>query len=153
MEHQQHHHEHNHDHGEHCGCGCHDAHHTHVHEHDTENQKFINDTMIFSKTWEYSIDRPAAARQLEEKAHSLFMQLGDDFSVEGVILGHIKGVIKTEPETFYALSMTRQGQTDITASKLWSADNEVTSYSFTLNILSMVHKPVDEKHLHEAMKI
>ncbi|SHJ34894.1 hypothetical protein [Parasporobacterium paucivorans] len=165
--HEHEHHGHNHsEHGENCDCGCHSGHgdhphhehdhhehhhHEHDHGHDGDYEKFIENTMVLSRSWNYSVQNPVSLRILEEKAKALFLDLGTQFSVEGIILGHIKGVIKTGADSFYSLSMTREGQTDVTASKNWTPDHEAAEYTFTINILSMKHIPVEEEYLHKAM--
>ncbi|MBR6812681.1 MAG: hypothetical protein IKM51_04845, partial [Oscillospiraceae bacterium] len=106
-------HEHHHHHDHECDdpdCSCHDHHHDH--------EDVVNNTMVLSRTKEFSFDVPVSTDELKARGEKTFLHIGSLVAFEGVIVGHIKGVIQADGGSI-AFSTTRTDAVDITPLSGW----------------------------------
>ena len=143
------HHHHHHHHDDECDDpNCTDPHH---HHHNNKHEDLIKDSLIMSRTRSFAPESPVSASALREMGEKTFIHLGDILCVEGVIAGHLKGVIETQNGSL-ALSLTRAGVVDVTELGGWKELTNVESYSMTVNIMSIVPAELSEDDLFIAMK-
>ena len=154
--------DHHHHHGGHeCGdpdCTDH-RHHHHVGQkcgdpdcavcHD-EHEDLINDSLVISHTRSFSPGRAETTDSLREKGIKTFLRLGDLVSFEGVVAGHIKGVIRTEGGGL-AFSLTRAGVVDVTELGGWKGLGEIRAYTMTVNVMTLLHADITEEDIFALM--
>jgi len=140
-----HEHHHHHDHDHECDdpdCSCHDHHHDH--------EDVVNNTMVLSRTKEFSFDVPVSTDELKARGEKTFLHIGSLVAFEGVIVGHIKGVIQADGGSI-AFSTTRTDAVDITPLSGWDKLGSVSKFSMTVNIMSMVNENISDEDIFGLM--
>ena len=148
---QHHNHEHHHEHDEDT-CddpGC-TLHHHHEHDEHDEHEELLEDSLIMSCTRTFNLAQPELPTALQEKGMRTFLRLGDMLAFEGVVVGHIKGVITTEGGGL-AFSLTRTGVVDLTELGGWKNLGSIAAYIMTVNIMSLVHAEITEEDIFALM--
>jgi hypothetical protein len=146
-----HHHHHHHDSDECDDPNCTDPSHHHHHHHDLEErEELIDDAMVLSRSRRIEPAEPLSPQELRERGERCFLRLGERLGVDGIILGHIKGVIETEHGAL-AFSVTRVGDADITELGDWQAQERVSAFTMTVNIMSLIPAEIFEDDLFEGM--
>ncbi len=143
-----HHHHHHHDSDE-----CHDpnctdpSHHHHDRE---EREELIDEALILSRSRSFNLTEPVSPQELRARGERCFLRLGERLGVDGIILGHIKGVIETG-QSALSFSVTRVGDADVTELGDWQAQPPVGAFTMTVNVMSLVPAAVFEDDLFEGM--
>lgn len=137
----EHHHEHahghdcGHDHSHACACGHHHSH--------SEAERLVEDTLVLSKTWSGEAGQP---EQLARKLQSGLEVLGKLLEEDGIILGHLKGLLRCGTACL-ACSVTRADAQDLTPSPDWPPAGPCP-WTLTVTVLSLCHQElVTEKTL------
>ena len=135
--HHEHHHHHEHEHGHDHDCG-HDHDHGcacgHHHGH-SEAERLVEDTLVLSKSWSGEDGQP---EQLAQKLQSGLEALGELLGEDGIILGHLKGLLRCGSACL-ACSITRTDHTDLTASPDWPPAGPC-HWTVTVTVLSLCHQ-------------
>ena len=155
-----HHHHHHHDHDD---DECHDpnctdpSHHHHHHDdhdhhhHDeSEREEVIDEALILSRSRSFACAPALTPQALRARAERCFLRLGEKLGVDGIILGHIKGVLEAGDGSL-SLSVTRVGTVDVTELGRWDALGRVENYTMTVNIMSLVAPSIYEDDLFYGM--
>ncbi|MDF2874740.1 MAG: hypothetical protein K0R22_1423 [Sporomusa sp.] len=88
-----------------------------------------SDATVFSRSHRIVFEEPLTALEAEGLLREFIASIGRALSRNEVILGHIKVLAKlseSEPEQFLFLSHTRLTQVDVTPSKCWPNDDEIS---------------------------
>ena len=145
-----HHHHHHHDSDECHDPNCTDPSHHHHHHDLEEREELIDEAMVLSRSRRIEPAEPLSLQELRERGERCFLRLGERLGVDGIILGHIKGVIETEHGAL-AFSVTRVGDADITELGDWQAQERVSAFTMTVNIMSLIPAEIFEDDLFEGM--
>jgi len=144
------HHHHHHDSDECHDPDCTDPSHHHHHHDREEREELIDEAMVLSRSRRFDLAEPLSPQELRARGERCFLRLGERLGVDGIILGHIKGVIETEKSTL-AFSVTRVGDADITELGDWQAQGSVSAFTMTVNVMSLVPAEIFEDDLFEGM--
>ena len=132
------------DHGDEDDDHDHDDGHDHDEEHDHDAHDHDHDErMVGAYSVSYTIqpgatvDRAALVGRLAD----LFTEIGDLVSHDGIVFGHVKGVLTESEDSFVRFSLTTAGKPDVLVSDVWSASGHGGSATIrlTMNVNSMNH--------------
>lgn len=73
----------------------------------------------------------------------MMRELSEKASVGGIVLGHLKGLAKTEDGVF-SVSSTRAGVVDERAGDGWADQSDIPSFSLVLDLITVTPLDVDE---------
>ena len=144
----EHHHEHHHHHGEECSdpnCSCHE----HDHEHESEAERAVGSSFVMSRTRSFSGSFSAA--ELTQRAEKLFLALGEKADFEGIIPGHIKGVISAPGGEKLGASVTRPSAVDFVPAAGWEKLDTLDSFTITVNIMLLSDVGITEEDLFRGI--
>ncbi len=149
-----HHHHHDHDedecHDPNCTDPSHHHHHHHHHHDEAEREEVVDESLVLSRSRSITPEAPLSPQTLRERGERCFLRLGEMLGVDGIILGHIKGVIEAGDASL-SLSMTRVGVVDVTPIGGWEALERVERFDMTVNIMSLVAAGIFEDDLFYGM--
>jgi G3E family GTPase len=113
----------------------HDEEHDHEHDHD---ERLVG---AFSVNFAIRPELAADKDRLVERLTDLFTEIGDLLSRDGIIYGHVKGVLMESEDSYARFSLTRQGRPDILTSGGWITSQGAGAgvLSLTMNFNSMIH--------------
>lgn len=114
----------------------HHPHDHHAHGHD-EARELVENAFVFSKKEELRLERAMPLAALERALDSALRGAARQFGVEGVILGHMKALLRSGGE-WAAYSITRLDSADKTYSPGWRPEEYVEQIELTVNIISAV---------------
>lgn len=140
------HHHHHHDEDECDDPNCHEHHHHH-----NKHEDLVKDSLVMSCTRSFTPAAPLAPADLRKMGEATFLRLGDMVSMEGVVAGHVKGVIETKDGSI-AFSLTRAGVVDVIELNGWKNITSVDGYSMTVNIMSLIPADITEEDIFADMK-
>ena len=106
--------------------------------------------MVLSRTKEFELAAPVSTDELKARGEKTFLHIGSLVAFEGVIVGHIKGVIQAEGGSI-AFSTTRTDAVDITTLSGWDKLGSVSKFSMTVNIISMVNENISDEDIFGLM--
>lgn len=92
----------------------------------------LSDATVFSKKQQLFLDSPATKQRIAQLAKQLIQDIGEPLSHNGIIVGHIKILVKLTEEEFLFLSLTKLDQVDIKQSSQWQ--NEVAAACNSINL-------------------
>ena len=82
-------------------------------------------------------DTPISRIALESALRALFLELSQFVLIDGIVLGHLKGVLKTGTSVF-SISVTREDSIDESPNTSWASMETVSCSDLTVNLLSIV---------------
>ena len=103
-----------------------------------------------SCTRSFKLEQPELPDSLREKGIRTFLHLGEMMAFEGVVVGHIKGIITAGGRSI-AFSLTRTGVVDITELAGWGNPEPISSFDMTVNIMSLIHAEITEEDIFALM--
>jgi len=98
----------------------------------------LSDATVFSQTRRVVFAKPVSGIGLEKVLRDFLGALGEPLSYNGVILGHIKVMVRIPAsEDLFFLSLTKLDRVDIKTSPTYSRtdDNNIDSIELTINVL------------------
>ncbi|SMC46772.1 hypothetical protein [Sporomusa malonica] len=101
----------------------------------------LTDAVVFSKTHHIDFEKAVTKPILERLARQLIQDIGRPLSHNGIIVGHIKVLVKLSDEEFLFVSITRLDQVDFKMSSHWTTglDNKYSSIKLDINVLIFGH--------------
>lgn len=114
----------------------------------------LTDASIFSKTHHIIFEQPVSKLLVEQLASRLIQDIGRPLSYNGIIVGHIKILVKLSEEEFLFLSLTKLEQVDIKPSSQWKSEvaTEFNSVNLDINVLVFGYsKKVIEEIVTDAL--
>ena len=153
------HHDHEHEHKHHdddCDCG-HDHHDNGAHEHDhgghdhkhSPAEEFVESALKQSARRVVLLDAPTSAKAIAAQKMATLSEIAERVAFEDIILGHIKALIDFG-EQKVLVSITRLDECK--QSFDWD-DFEVSSYIFTVNVLSLHNADAQLDDLMERLLV
>ena len=82
-------------------------------------------------------DTPISRTALEAALRTLFLELSRFVLSDGIVLGHLKGVLKTGTSMF-SVSVTREDSIDESQNASWTRMETVACSDLTVNLLSIL---------------
>jgi G3E family GTPase len=139
-------HEHEHDH-EHDDDHDHDDEHEHDHDddhehgshehtHDHEHERIVG---AFSRSYTVRPEASADKAALAEKLSALFEEIGELLKQDGIIYGHVKGLLLESDDSYVRYSLTRPGRPEILMSGSWITSDVSGAITFTINVNDINH--------------
>lgn len=137
-------------HSEHCDCG--DANCSHHHHHSPEDaaRATVENALKYSAKKDIALESSAALSEIEATVRSILLVVAEKVAVDGIVLGHIKAVIKTEYGSC-AISITKANCADAQYIGAWEEHKVVNQYSLTVNVLSMANTQLDVEAVLSAL--
>ena len=111
----------------------------------------VESAAIFSRHRVYRTDVAITRWQLEAAAQRLIQAAGAEASVEGIIPGHLKLLVKAG-ESGMVLSMTRMDTIDESFFGGWEVLEDLTEYELTVNFLLLTSADFDEATIMGEME-
>jgi len=143
-EHEHHHHHH----GEECSdpnCSCHEHHH----EHESEAERAVSSSFVISRTRSFS--GSFSPSELRQRAEQLFLILGSRADLDGIIPGHIKGVISAPGGEKLGISVTRPDAVDFVPAGGWETLETLDTFTMTVNIMLLSDVGITEADLFRGI--
>jgi len=123
-----------------------DDEHDHEHEddddHDHDHDHDHDERMVGAYSLDLAIHEEAIADKtaLIAGLSAFFTEIGDLLGRDGIIYGHVKGILRESDDSYARFSLTHPGEPDILTSDGWHETPGLSAHTrLTLNMNSMIH--------------
>lgn len=113
------------------------------------NTSIPNNATVLSVSQQFS--GKANRHILTAAFRNLFREISSKALVNGILPGHLKGVIQCG-SGFFALSVTREDSVDETVNPQWEAMDFIENFKITVNLLSIFPVDISREELEAALK-
>lgn len=101
----------------------------------------LTDAVVFSKTRQVDLAQEVTKPTIERLVRQFIQDIGRPLAHNGIIVGHIKLLVKVSEEEFLFASITRLDRVDLKMSSDWAAglDNKYHQIKLDINVLIFGH--------------
>jgi len=106
---------------------------------------------ILSVRQQLTWNSPVSRLSLEKALRDLFLELSRHVLTDGIVPGHLKGILKVDSATFF-ISVTREDSTDESQNEVWENLDAVACAELTVNLLSVLPCELTNEALEDRIR-